>query len=184
LNVIKSVVENSVRASIKNLTKELLKEHQKVEADKFNETDDIDEAARILKGHKKGRGDVQVFLDNLNRKKSVKTLDKIKLICEGEYNKDMLYCDKNAKKANEIQKGLSQKKIFNLWRYCVRKQNLIKEDEFFGYFNEYQHKKVWWGNYFDADGETIIKQDEATRASRRGKKAKWRKRRAQQKMQN
>jgi len=181
--VIKTVISNSVRASVKQFNKALIHKKQRVVADRFNNTDSIEEAAEILSSLKKGRGDIEVFLKNIQDFKSADTLEKIKLINAGEHNNSPLFSDKNPEKTVALQNGLSQKKIFNLWRSCCKKNDFIDEEAFFAYFSNFQHKREWWNNYFDERGEPKVKQSEATRENRRGKKAAWRKRRAANKMQ-
>lgn len=170
--VVCSTLDKALNASIALIAKNQKRKEYLVDAEKFNKAEDLQEAANILKGHKKGRGDIGVFLEHLQDSMSVKTMDKIKMLAEGQYSGETLFKDKNP----SLQHGLSQKKIFNLWRYCVRKQKLVSEDEFFNFFLNFKHKLNWWKHYYDENGDPIIRQEEETRAARRGKKAKWRKR--------
>ena len=65
---------------------------------------------------KKGRGDINSFIKQLEESKSTHTLEKIDMIYTSEYNGKPTFSDSNPEKVIQNQKGLSQKKVFSLWR--------------------------------------------------------------------
>lgn len=177
-----SIISKKAATKVKNL---ILARKLRANAKKFNKTEDLEEAESLLKGVKKGRGDMSIFFKNLSSSGSAFTMDKIKLINSQQLRGgEVIYSDKNGKNYVENQNGLSQKKVFSLWVNVCKKMKSVSEEEFFEYFESYKSKREWWNNYFDGNGEQVVKNNEATRAKRRGKKAAWRKRRQISKFNN
>jgi hypothetical protein len=176
-NIFSESISKIAKSAAQKVHKIAIKNNLKKLTVQFNATENIEEAAQMLHGTKKGRGDIKVFTESLQNDFSNLTLEKIKLIDGQTYSGEVLYSDKNADNYSK-QNGLSQKKIFNIWLHCVKKLKLVTEDEFFGHFSNYQEKKQWWNQYFSGEGEPVVKKDEATRIARRGKKAAWRKRKS------
>lgn len=177
--VVKEIISKTVKSSLQKVLRRMIQTSLLEKMNEFNSTEDIKEAARLLDGYKRGRGDLNLILESLAQPSTSNPLKKIKLIAEREYGGQILESDKNAEHSKNTQHALSQKKVFKLWQYFCKKTKQISEDEFFDYFSNYKEKQMWWNHYFDAEGKENIINDEAIREARRGKKKNWRKRKAQ-----
>ena len=155
--VIKSIIEKTASSSSKKVEKYLRVEKHTKLSKIFCETEDIEEAAAILKGCKIGSGDVNIYLDAICNNKTSIALEKVKMINEGVFKGTQLFSDvvkpkeeektsskKKSKKNNKRKKSkvklapnssLSKKKIFKLWRALCKKQKAVKESDFFEYFS-------------------------------------------------
>ena len=179
--VITSTLRNTLEASLNNIKKLQFQKSVKNDAENFAKAEDEQVAIAYIKRYKKGRGDVNIFLDCLHKNYAWNVMNKIKLIFEAKVGDSTIFSDKRVKINQNIQNGLSQKKIFQLWLNCCIRNKSVSEEEFFGYFLSYADKKDWWNKYFDENGEPKVVKSEEVRAQRRGQKAKWRKRRANKK---
>jgi hypothetical protein len=184
-NLIKTKIGNDINIEITKAKKKVHHERLQKLAQLFCTVEHKETGAAILYSLKKGRGDMNVFLQALIDNDSKSTLNKIKLLTKPKYDGMMLLSDKKVKKRKSRKRGrkhkpnkLSQKKVFRLWLHCCRKNKLVDEQKFFKYFQEFQEKREWWNQYFDENGEPIVKRDEAKRERNRGRKSQWRVRRA------
>ena len=179
--VISSVLTKVCESSINKARKLYFTISLNTNAENFSKAEEIKEALAFIKKTKKGRGDVNKFIDHLHESYATNVMEKIKLINNAKIDGKTVFSDKRANKNTTIQKGLSQKKIFNLWLNCCIRNKSVDEAEFFGYFTAYAEKKDWWNKYFNEKGEPKMIKSEEVRAQRRGQKAKWRKRKANKK---
>mmetsp|Transcript_19201 Transcript_19201/g.22194 ORF Transcript_19201/g.22194 Transcript_19201/m.22194 type:complete len:455 (+) Transcript_19201:1728-3092(+) len=125
LKIINTVLEKVSNACINTVRKSINNRDLEATAERFAKVEDISEAASIVTGCKKGKGDVSFFLKALYRSDSVNVMAKVKLLQRGDFENKSLFADKKVKKDR-----FSQKKVFALWNNCCNIDTKITDAEF------------------------------------------------------
>ena len=108
--VITSTLRNTLEASLNNIKKLQFQKSVKNDAENFAKAEDEQVAIAYIKRYKKGRGDVNIFLDCLHQNYAWNVMNKIKLIFRAKVGNNTIFSDKRANKNTKIQNGLSLKR--------------------------------------------------------------------------